>query len=107
MENYDIIEGITIGAHSVSWKERSRITGQFFCLKVIKKQKYSRHWRKVMGLFAKYKTIDHANQTKIYLFFHDKQCFYILQELVEGRTLYEEYLIENGFNEIQLSTYIK
>jgi hypothetical protein len=37
MENYDIVEGLTIGAHSVTWKVRSRITGQFFCLKVIKK----------------------------------------------------------------------
>ena len=78
MENYDLVEGMSLGANSTIWKVKSRVTSQFFCLKIIKKQKYGRHWRKVMQLFSKYKTIDHANQTKIFLFFHDKQNFYIL-----------------------------
>lgn len=55
LDNYDIIEGISIGAHSVSWKVKSRITGGYLCLKIIRKQKYSRHWKKVMTLFGKYK----------------------------------------------------
>jgi hypothetical protein len=57
MENYDLVEGMSIGAHSFIWKVKSRVTSQFFCLKIIKKQKYGRHWRKVMQLFTKYKTI--------------------------------------------------
>jgi hypothetical protein len=57
MENYDLVEGMSIGAHSFIWKVKSRVTSQFFCLKIIKKQKYGRHWRKVMQLFAKYKNI--------------------------------------------------
>jgi hypothetical protein len=40
MENYDLVEGMSIGAHSFIWKVKSRVTSQFFCLKIIKKQKY-------------------------------------------------------------------
>jgi serine/threonine protein kinase len=74
---------------------------------MIKKFKYGRHWRKVLPAFSKYKKIDHANQSKMYLFFHDKQNFYIVQEFIEGRTLYEEYLFEGGFTEITVSYYVK
>lgn len=61
VENYDIIEPMSVGAHSTIWKVRSRITGQFFVLKIIKKIKYGRHWRKLLTHFQKYKLIDHAS----------------------------------------------
>jgi len=37
MENYDLVEGMSIGAHSIIWKVRSRVTSQLFCLKIVKK----------------------------------------------------------------------
>lgn len=78
VENYQIIEPISIGAHSTIWKIRSRLTQQNFILKMIKKFKYGRHWRKVLPAFSKYKKIDHSNQSKMHAFFHDKQNFYIV-----------------------------
>lgn len=43
----------------------------------------------------------------MYLYFHDKQNFYLVYEMIEGKTLYEEYLTEGGFTELQLSTFVK
>jgi len=107
VDNYDMIELLSVGAHSVIWKVRSRITGQFFVLKIVKKIKYGRHWRKLLPHFQKYKTIEHASSSKMYQYFHDKQNFYLVHELIEGRTLYEEYLMEGGFTEVQTSVFVK
>jgi serine/threonine-protein kinase len=41
------------------------------------------------------------------LLFHDKQNFYLVHEMIEGKTLYEEYLLEGGFTEIQMCTFVK
>lgn len=107
VENYNLVEPLSIGAHSNIWKVQSKLTRQYFVLKIIKKSKFGRHWKKFMPPINKLKTIDHQNQQKFYLLFHDKQNFYLVHELIEGKTLYEEYLLEGGFTELQMCTFAK
>jgi hypothetical protein len=55
IENYEIMECFSVGAHSSMWKAKNKNNRMIFLLKIIRKFKYGKGYKKVFSLMQKYK----------------------------------------------------
>jgi calcium-dependent protein kinase len=70
-------------------------TNQMRAVKIIVKKRFSLQLRKkLMKEITILKSLDHPNIVKIYEYFQDNECIYIVMELVKGKELFQ-YIVEN------------
>ena len=57
LENLEVIEPMSISSHSSIWKVRNRLNMNPYVLKIIRKYKYGKYWKRISTQLVKYKQL--------------------------------------------------
>jgi len=93
---YNLGKVLGQGAFSVVKEASHKITKEKYAIKVIKKTTVAGEDIKLLRReIANLKTLDHPNILKLYEVYEDKEFFYLVMELVQGKELFDK-IVERG-----------
>ncbi|QPG76676.1 hypothetical protein FOA43_004070 [Brettanomyces nanus] len=91
IQRYKVMEKLGEGAFSKVYKAQNIQTGDYVAVKVIEKFQLDEKQRaSVLKEVALMRQLEHPNIVKFIDFIENEQCFYIVQELVEGGELFNQ-----------------
>lgn len=93
------------GAYGEVWKARHKLTGQFFAIKIVEKQKVSKMISQFNREISILYTISHPNIIKLYQHFEDSLFFYLVMELAENGTLRDRISMLTPLSEPEIQIY--
>ncbi|VEU20387.1 DEKNAAC101325 [Brettanomyces naardenensis] len=100
MQRYKIMDKLGEGAFSKVYKGLNIETGEHVAVKVIMKSQLDEKQRaSVLKEVTLMRQLDHPNIVKFLDFIENDQCFYIVQELVDGGELFNQIVKYTYFSE--------
>jgi aurora kinase len=93
------------GAYGEVWKARHKLTGQFFAIKIVAKEKVSSALDQFNREIRIMSSLSHPNIIKLYQHFEDSSFFYLVMELAENGTLRDKISILTPLPEPEIQTY--
>lgn len=97
--SFDYIKKIGQGACSVTWKAQDKENGNFYALKIIQNSKLGLKNPEFLSFLSQAKHFACPNVVIHYHSYSDVMNLYLVQELVEGGTLFHKLFMEKVFDE--------
>jgi serine/threonine protein kinase len=101
----DYVKKIGHGSCSTVWKIQDKDSNHFYSLKIIQISKLSEKLSDLTSMLRKVQNFSHEKLLTHYFFFLDTQNIYQINELFEGRPLFEKLFSEKSFREPEAFSY--
>lgn len=97
-DHYELFENLASGTLAIIRKVQNKQSACTRSMKVIKKafidlQEDEKNFMKEIAIL---RTLDHPNILKIYEFYHDEKCFYLISEYCENGDIFDKIQSNNG-----------
>lgn len=96
------------GAYGKVYRVKSKANEQEFAMKIIKKKNLIEDQKEqFLKEIEVLKQLDNPHIVKLYEFYEDENYYYIVQELIHGRELFDEIIERDSFTEQEVANIIK
>lgn len=97
-DHYELYENLASGTLAIIRKVMNKLSHCVRSMKVIKKafidlQEDEKNFMKEIAIL---RTLDHPNILKIYEFYHDEKCFYLISEFCQNGDMFDKIQTQNG-----------
>lgn len=97
-DHYELCENLASGTLAIIRKVVNKLSNCVRSMKVIKKafidlQEDEKNFMKEIAIL---RTLDHPNILKIYEFYHDEKCFYLISEFCQNGDMFDKIQQQNG-----------
>ena len=107
-KNYTLIKKIGEGTFGMVYKAKNNISGELRAIKIINKRYLTQENEdKIKREMEIHKHLDHPNIVKLYEYYSDMDCYYLITEYIEGEDLFEEIQKKDYLSEEMAATIMK
>ena len=106
-DGFEIIDFIGKGTFAKVHRCRERKTGQEFAVKIFQTDDETFRQQEAKNEVEIWKALRHRNIVALYATYHWKSDYFVVLELLDGRTLFHEILNQNVYTEEESSDIIQ